>query len=47
MWIFKGVALIRGGHLFEAQHLLEKIQYANQKKETVDTLFTVTVAWST
>ena len=33
MWISKGVALIRGGHLFEAQHLLEKIQYANQKKK--------------
>lgn len=32
MWISKGVALIRGGHLFEAQHLLEKIKYANQKK---------------
>ena len=32
MWIPKGVALFRGGHLFEAQHLLEKTQYAYQKK---------------
>ena len=27
MWIPKGAALIRGGHLFEARRLLEQIRY--------------------
>ena len=30
MWIPKGVALIRGQPLFEAQHLLEEIWYGKQ-----------------